>query len=126
MVSEWKVACDDNRANPRPKWDFTNITEAEFREVLDLGDVTQLYFGDCGDLYAMNADDEEAVLPYGWRSAWSICAQDQQEDGVLLRLSWLGGKYKERIDEIDAWDEKHKADFAEYQRLKEKFEGGAQ
>jgi hypothetical protein len=111
----------------RPKWDFKDMTESEFRRIYQRARIVsvtakmELTGADTTRewLVALDGNNDTFVVPDSWRVAfifvgsWSVPG--------LFGLNHTGKRMAERLREIDRWEQHNNQERAEYERLREKF-----
>jgi len=114
----------------RPKWDFTELTEAEFRRVYQHGMVVEVtakrqFTGADTSVDWLDAKSSEGKiirLPQGYKEAFEFVGYSTMPG--LFGLTYLGKRMAARIKQIDAWEKQNKEDREQYEKLKRKFDGG--
>lgn len=110
----------------RPKWEFTEMTEVEFRKVRAemIVSITARWKFTGEDtsaewLEATTRLGKTIVLPPSWEAAFKPVWKSHSPG--LLDVNYLGERMQKRCEEIDKWEKANNKDRAEYERLKKKF-----
>ena len=113
----------------RPKWDFQNVSESDFRRIYNLGMIVsviskmEMTSADTSRewLEVSNAKGDKAIMPSEWKTVWEFVGFSSHPG--LFRITYMGSFLGNRMAMIDKFDAKHAADRATYDRLKAKFGG---
>lgn len=111
----------------RPKWDHSEISEHNFRRIVDFGHITsvtakwEMTGADTSTewLVATNRAGKQMKMPHDWSHVLKFVGHSYVPG--LFGLTYLGERCRKTLDEIDKWEAKNKRDRAEFERLKAKF-----
>ena len=115
--------------NARPAWPHKNISEADFRKIVNAGVIKRIegkweFTGEDTSrewLEATSSNGKTIVLPRAWEEVMVFVGKSSSPG--LFRFNYFGEKCLETIKIIDTWEKKNASDRAEYERLKAKFAG---
>ena len=112
----------------RPAWDFQEMSEADFRKILEFGLIETVTAGytmtsvDTADewLKAKNSRGQSMIMPPRWANVLDFVGKSSVPG--LFKYNYLGEQMQKRLQEIDAWEDRNRKERADYERLKRKFE----
>ena len=125
MAEETRPLWPHNVSEDLARWVYSHtITKITHHWRMTSADTAE----DWLELHALKGDKKEPVSRRIGTRELQCGNHWHAQDGIIFspdhaRLVHTAGKVVETIHKIDEWEKRHKADRAEYERLKKKFEG---
>lgn len=111
----------------RPVWDFTGMSESDFRTLFTFGMITGVkskwaYTSlDTAEEWLEVSNDKRVIrLPKNWKTAMEFVGYSSSPG--LFKFTYFGEKMEEKLKLIDKWEAKYERERRDYERLKAKFE----